>query len=372
MVRSFVTLLLFCSSLLAQSWAGFDVTLQLDFASADRLVGLYDGTEGQSRRVGELRGNRIAAATSLVLARRNASPELFLKELESFQAHFSSADDLFGLQETQNRISEVKLLLAECKRRQLDRRVLATIRQFFPENARVSITIPVFFVALGHENASAYVRRVVWNRDTPVFVGDEEGTPVIVVNLTRSAQHGGDLQSRFVELLSTLGHEAFHAVFGAYQSQSTIWQNLHARKTSAGVIAELVQNEGVAYYLSMQEVFGGSFPSQFILQLHKSMPALNAAMDELSDPRTTPQRSHELILNANLSGSMEKNYGAAAGLLMAYHIDTKLGRKFLAESLAAGPADFFRKYDEVVRHYADAPPLSPRLLRELQKEEEPR
>ena len=249
--------------------------------------------------------------------------------------------------------------------------MLATIRQFFPENARVSITIPVYFVALGHENASAYVRRVIWNGDAPVFVGDEEGTPVIVVNLTRSAQRGGDLQSRFIEVLSTLGHETFHAVFSAYQSQSIVWQNLHAEKSAAGIVAELVQNEGVAYYLSMQEIFGGSFPSQFILRLHTSIPALNTALDELSDPHTTSQRARELILNANLSGSMEKNYGVAAGLLMAYHIDIKLGRKILAESLAAGPADFFRKYDEVVRRYAGAPPLSPRVLLELQKEEKP-
>ena len=159
MMRFFTALFLFCSPLLAQSWAAFDVTLQLDFVSADQLVGLYDGTEGQAHRVGELRGNRIAAATSLMLARRSASPELFLKALESFQAHFSSADDLFGLKETQNRISEVRSLLAECKRRQLDRRVLATIRQFFPENAPVSITIPVYFVAFGNENAMVWISK---------------------------------------------------------------------------------------------------------------------------------------------------------------------------------------------------------------------
>ncbi|MCX6137210.1 MAG: hypothetical protein NTV54_06925 [Ignavibacteriales bacterium] len=367
MKRACILIAFYCSSMTAQSWNAFNVSLQLDFSSADNLVSLFEGSEGNVRRCAQLRGNRIAAATSMVLARREVPPEAFVKHLESFKAHFSISDDLFGLNETQRRFSDVNALLLECKRRQLDRRVLATIRQFFPEDATVTTTIPVYFVAMGHENASAYVRRIAWNGDTPVFVGEGMGTPVIVVNLTRSAQLYGDTQSRFVEVMSTLAHEAFHAVFSNYQNESPRWQKIHTGETYFSSISELVQNEGIAYYLSMQEVFGGTFPQQFLTRLHQSIPILNSALDELLDPATPPQRARELALNANLSGSMEKNYGAAAGLLIAYQIDTRLGRKALAESIALGPSDFFKKYLGIVKRYADTPALSAQSQAEFLK-----
>jgi len=53
-----------------------------------------------------------------------------------------------------------------------------------------------------------------------------------------------------------------------------------------------VQNEGVAYYLSMQES-SWFFPSAIHSATQKSIPALNAALDELSDPRTT----HSVLAN---------------------------------------------------------------------------
>jgi hypothetical protein len=367
MFRLCMLFILCCSSLTAQSWSAFNVTLQLDFASADNLVALFDGSEGNVQRCAELRGNRIAAATSMVLARRQVPPEQFIRDIESFRAHFSIPDDLFGLNETQQHFADVKALLQECKRRQLDRRVLATIRQFFPEDVSVAAAIPVYFVAMGHENASAYVRHVLWNGNTPVFVGDRMGSPVIVVNVTRSAQLSGDIQTRFVEIMSTLAHEAFHAVFACYQQSSPRWQEIHSRQSYFSSVSELVQNEGVAYYLSMQEIFGGSFPQRFLTQLQSSIPALNSAMNELLDPATTPHRAQELILNANLSGSMEENYGAAAGLLIAYQIDTRLGRKALAESLSLGPSDFFGKYLDIVRRYADTPALSKQIEAETLK-----
>ena len=50
--------------------------------------------------------------------------------------------------------------------------VVATVEQVFPSDIPVAAVIPVHVVALGHENADAYVRRVVWKGDEPQFVGE--------------------------------------------------------------------------------------------------------------------------------------------------------------------------------------------------------
>jgi Putative zinc dependent peptidase (DUF5700) len=361
--RSLLLLPFLASSLFCQ----FDVTLQLDFTSAEKIIEVAEGSEGNVRRVAELPGNQIAAATSMVLARREVPPEAFISALEALRARFKSSDDLFGLWETQTHLGALKSLLVECKRRPLDRRVVGTIAQFFPEQARIAVSIPVYFVAMGHENAAAYVRRVMWQGKTPVFVGGDQGEAVIVVDLVRSVQYSTDVQTQFISMLSTLAHEAFHAVFSAYQASSPAWQRIHAGENYFDILGELVQNEGIAYYLSMQEQLGGTFPSQLTAEIKKLVPVLDDAFDELRSPQTSPSRARALILNANLSGSLEKNYGAGAGLLMAYEIDTKLGRKALSETIALGPADFFAKYNLLTRQYPDLPPLSAYAVTESKK-----
>ena len=75
----------------------------------------------------------------------------------------------------------------------------------------------------------------------------------------------------------------------------------------------------------------------------------------------------ELVMNANLSGSFERNYGAAAGLLMAFAIDTKLGRNALTETIAKGVGDFFDKYDALTKQYDELPKLSEEIKGGLMK-----
>jgi hypothetical protein len=74
-----------------------------------------------------------------------------------------------------------------------------------------------------------------------------------------------------------------------------------------------------------------------------------------------------LIMNSNLSGSYEKNYGATAGLLMAYSIDLKLSRKSLTESLVNGVGDFFKKYQQLAEENGDLPKFDNDVIDMLQK-----
>ncbi len=241
----------------------FEVAFRLDFSSAERLIELCEGRLRNVKSVSELKGNQLAAATSALLARKQNAWNDFDRELELVRDNFRSENDIFGLQITKNNVPQIKALLAECKKRQLDRKITSTVSAFFPSNEKISAVLPVYFVAFGNENAAAFVRRVIWIENYPVFVGDNQGNAVIVVNLSRLVQVSSKTEIQFVELQSTLAHEAFHAVFSEFQQTSPYWKRVNQKNNFAHQLAALSQNEGIAYYISMQQDLGGETPPQY-------------------------------------------------------------------------------------------------------------
>lgn len=358
---------------LANAQTNFNVSLRLDFSSVDALVELSEGKIANAQRVADLKGNQIAAATSALLARRGGlarqpySSQHFARELERFRSGSTAANDMFGLSSTSAFLPQIKALLQEAKKRQLDRKVVATIAPFFPQNARINASIPVYFVALGNENAAAFVRSIAWKDNTPSFVGEGEGELTIVVNLTRSVQYIQEIQLQFVDMMSTLAHETFHAVFGIYQNSSPAWKATQFKPEPYWTLAELVQNEGFAYLISLQQRTGSHLSAVQLSAAKQAITSLNSALKELSSPSISPTRARELIMNSNLSGSYEKNYGATAGLLMAYSIDAKLGRQSLTESLENGIGDFFTKYQQLAEQYGELTKFDSEVIEMLQK-----
>lgn len=359
--------LLFLTSLGLSQPETFNVSLRLDFSSIDALIELHEGKMANVNRAAELKGNQIAAATSSLLARQSYSSEQFARELDRFRNGSTSSSDIYGFRTTLEFLPQIKALVTEVKRRQLDRKVVATIAPFFPEKARINVSIPVYFVALGNENAAAFVRSIAWRNNIPYFVGDGDGELTIVVNLTRSVQYIHDIQIQFVDMMSTLAHETFHAVFGVYQQSSSVWKTIEYQQEPYWILAELVQNEGFAYLISLQQRNGSALSAGQLSSSKQAIPSLNDALQELSSPSIGPARASELIMNSNLSGSYEKNYGASAGLLMAYAIDAKLGRKALTECLEFGVADFFVKYQQLAEQNGDLPKFDQEVIERLQQ-----
>jgi hypothetical protein len=68
------------------------------------------------------------------------------------------------------------------------------------------------------------------------------------------------------------------------------------------------------------------------------------------------------MLNSNLSGSFEGNYGATAGLRIAYEIEKRLGQPALTETVRDGVKEFFGKYDELCRQDSNLPRLDAKAL----------
>jgi Putative zinc dependent peptidase (DUF5700) len=344
----------------AQTHPNFEFSLGVDYSAAEQTLDFFDRRIGNADRVAKLRGNQLAAATSVMLARTSKSDDDFRDQLELARNITRFESDVYGFFPAKNHIPELRKLLNTIKQRQLDRRIVATIASFFPEQAKISTRFSVYLVVIGNERASAFVRHVIWNYDTPTFVNDEEGEPVIVVNLARMIEGHPNEQAQFIEVLSTTAHECFHAAFSVLQK--SLPDSIRPRNI-ADQLLEIVQNEGVAYYLSLQTHLGGETPARkWFDETSKAVDMLNRVLVEMLTPNLTHARAQELIMNANLSGSFEGNYGATSGLRMAYEIDTRLGRPALTATLMNGGRSFVLTYQQACLRDGRLPQLDTRVL----------
>jgi hypothetical protein len=347
----------FCISL-SQPNPHFNVRLNINHESADRCIGLYEGLSGSGWEIVALRGSQIALATTAVLARRGLTQQRLESDLDGIKYGQVDADDVFRLKEARQNVAAIKELLAHIKRRNFGQRVVSTVEQLFPTDARIATAIPMYFVAFGHHNIDAYVRRVVWEEDSPRFVGEGEGELTIVVNLAKALHYGRTVDERFIGVLSVVAHEVFHAVFGAYKDESTRWRDYYATHQSyLDELLDLTQNEGIAHYLTFEQHTGGNLPPDWDEKIASSFTQFNRSADELLSSRITPQRAHILISASNTS-EYWKSYGAITGMFIARTIDTKLGRGVLTATVANGADDFYLNYIQLTERDNSLPRLS--------------
>jgi hypothetical protein len=351
-------------TLRSQTNPNFDFSLGVDYNAAEQMLDYFDHRTGNTKYVAELRGNQLAAATSVMLARTEKSDDDFRQQLELARNNTRFESDVYGFSPAKNHIQELRKLLLEIKHRQLDRRIVATIASFFPEQAKISTRFSVYFVVIGNERAAAFMRHVIWNYDVPIFVSEEKGEPIIVVNLARIVEGPNNVEAQFIEVLSTTAHECFHAAFSVLQKSLP---DSAKAKNIAEQLLDVVQNEGFAYYLSLQTHLGERTPSgQWFEGTARAIKALNSVLLEMSSPNLTLSRAQELLMNSNLSGSFEGNYGATAGMRMAYEIDSRLGRPALTSTLLTGSRSFISTYTQACLRDGTLPKIDKQVLRMLQ------
>jgi hypothetical protein len=328
----------------AQTNPKFNVDLRLNFAVAEQCVDLYEDRFVSTQELAGLRGSLVAASTTGLIANSGSVAARLQSSLDSLKYHDFLRDDIYHLEDARKNVAGIKELLGEMKKQNFNRRVVATVEQIFPQDADISLTIPVYVVAFGHENVDAYVRRILWRGDMPQFVGEGEGELTIVINLAHAVNYGQALSERFISLLGVTAHEVFHAAFGAYKENSSTWKRYYGKHRGPfHELIDLTQNEGIAYYLSLDQLGHGNLPRDWYNRTREVFSTFNANATELLSDKLTPSRASELIRTANLSGYRD-NYGAMAGMVMAREIDLRMGRAALVETIALGPIDFFRKY----------------------------
>ena len=351
---------------IAQTSSTFNVYLQIDYTSAEQSIQLFEDQFVRTQALAELRGNRIAASTTGLIANRGAITRLLQSYLDSLRYHQRILDDVYNLDTARDNVAQIKELLSRIQKSNFNQRIVATVQQLFPqEDKPMNVTIPVYLVALGHDNVEAYVRRIVWNGDIPQFVGEGKGELTIVVNLAQSVRFHPNPDERFYSLMSTVAHEVFHAAFGAYKDRSSAWKEYYAAHTHPfDALMDLTQNEGIAYYLSLEEAGHGNLPRDWYARTRAVFKTFNRNGHELLSDRLSPQRASELLHDANLSGFWE-NYGAMTGMFMAREIDQKLGRTSLIETISEGPTDFFRKYDSLTQQDSNLPGFEEVIISEI-------
>lgn len=353
----------------AWSQSGFNVQLRLNFESAEEAVNLYEGLSGNPDNIAQLRGSQIALATTALLAQKRLDISDLSGALQGAKFNNMTGDDVFRIREARSRVAGIKALVEQCKLHNFGQKVTSTVEQLMPDDTRISATIPLYFVAFGHQNVDAFVRRVEWRGNTPVFVGEGEGELTIVVNLAKAAGYSGPVEQQFIELLTVVGHEVFHVAFGLYQDSSPNWQRY--LKTHAGYadeLLELTQNEGIAYYLNLVQHYQGILPQVWVEQVPYSFTQFNNSVHELLSPRTSPGRAEALIRESNLSGGHTESYGAFTGMIVARQIDRAFGRDALRQTIALGPVDFFGKYIDAMTKDNNLPVLSDEIVRYINRQ----
>ncbi len=362
-----VLLLTFSSLVLGQQVSHFNVSLDLDFESAEKTVELYKGLSGRPQEIAQLRGSRIALATTSLLAQRVLDVRTLEASLEDAKFDQISGDDVFRMREARSTVDAIEELLIEIKRRNFARRVTSTVEQLFPGDARIATSIPIYFVAFGPHNINAYVRRVTWRGDTPLFVGEGEGELTIVVNLARAVYSGETVDERFIGALSVVAHEVFHAAFGVYKDNSPNWREYYAKhRTYVHQLLDLTQNEGIAHYLTFQQRFHGYIPPDWNQKVRTSFERFNESTEELFSSSITPHRASELIRTSN-TASYWDSYGAITGLFIARQIDQTLGRSLLVETVATDPFDYFWKYITLMQRDSNLPRLSEDIIQLVER-----
>jgi len=355
-------IIVFVTTSSAQTNPHFNADLHLDYRSLDQTLRLLNDEPASTGLLAQLRGNRIAAATTGLIANRDSAAILLRDYLDSLKYHQIIQDDIYHLEDARHDVAAISELYREMERTNFNRKVIATVEQIFPQDADVSILIPVYVVSIGHENVDAFVRRIVWHDDTPEFVGDNEGELTIVINLAHAVHYGTNLRDRYLSLLGVVAHEVFHAAFGNYKDHSAFWKqyyDTHHRPIDA--LIDLTQNEGIAYYLSIDQRGHGYVPRDWYPHARDLFRIFNRNAQELMSPAITHERADELIHTANLSG-FEGSYGAQCGMFIAREIDLRLGRAALIETISTGPGDMLQKYDSLAKTDNSLPQISPDIL----------
>ncbi|HLX11575.1 MAG TPA: DUF5700 domain-containing putative Zn-dependent protease, partial [Bacteroidota bacterium] len=342
----------------AQTNPNFDVALRIDYESAEKAIEFYgDGFEN-TEELSSLRGSRIAASTAGYIAQRGNATQILKDYLDSLKNREIIRDDVFHLEEARSRVGAMKALLQIIKRENFSRRVSATVEQIFPQDAKISASIPLYFVAFGSNKVDAFVQRLTWNGDEPHAVGEGQGELTIVVNLAHAVEYPGEMPVKYVTLLGVVAHEVFHAAFGVYKDGSPLWKMYLAKHNKPiDELLDITQNEGIAYYLSLDEAGRGRLPRDWIVRMQQAFETYNKNAAELAANGTSQLRVSELIRTANLSGYWE-SYGSMTGMYMAREIDQDLGRAALIETIRKGPQDFFRKYESLQERDSNLPKLT--------------
>ena len=273
----------------------------------------------------------------------------FFNELKSFSINDSLKPDPYGLRLAWFQKGESSLLLDKIKEYNFSDEITDRIKPYIPTDYPLDVTSNVYFVLTGWEWGDAMVRHIT-NIDVTYRV-TEQGEPIIIVNLSIITNlYGDDLDKLLNDNISnTISHELFHLVFAEYQNVSSYWKN-DRDTTEVGQLVEIIQNEGIAHYLShnQKQNLIENYNSSDKLKEHEkdAFKQLDVAVKQLLSPELSKQEKDNILMKSNAGRYWDK-FGAIAGKFMVYHIEKEYGEQAIQESLSKGAYYFLELYKKV-------------------------
>ncbi|MCD4819256.1 MAG: hypothetical protein K8S23_11255 [Candidatus Cloacimonetes bacterium] len=173
----------------------------------------------------------------------------FHDELKNFSNNDSVKSDPYGLKLAKLQRKKSSLLLDKIKEYDFQIEIVNRIRTYIPTDYPLDIICNVYFVLTGWEWGDAMVHEITKTNNK--YKVTEQGKSVIIVNLSIiTSLYGDDIDKLLNDNISnTMSHELFHLVFAEYQNVSSYWIN-NRDTTKIGQLVEIIQNEGIAHYLS--------------------------------------------------------------------------------------------------------------------------
>ena len=334
--------------------------------SSDLLLKWFDNqSDTIMKEILEQPGTQIMAGIVENTLSRNELPTFF-DELKNFSINDSLKSDPYGLRLAWLQRDESSLLLNKIKEYNFQGEIVERIKPYIPTDYPLDVECNVYFVLTGWEWGDAMVRKIT-NIDNHSGV-TEQGEPVIIVNLSIITNlYGDDIDILLNDDIShTISHELFHLVFAKYQNVSSYWKN-NRDTTKIGQLVEIIQNEGIAHYLShnqKQNLIENYNSSNELKEREKeAFKQLSIAVKQLLNTELSNQEKDDILMKSNAGRYWDK-FGAIAGKFMVYHIEKEYGEQAIQQSLSKGAYYFLELYNKL---QIESPTL-PSLPEELKKQ----
>jgi len=217
--------------------------------SSDLLLSWFDNQSDTAlQEIVEQPGTQIMAGIVENTLSQNDLPTFF-NELKNFSFNDSLKPDPYGLRLAWVQKDESSLLLDKIKEYNFQGKITERIRPYIPTDYPLNIACNVYFVLTGWEWGDAMVREIT--KTDNHYKVTEQGESIIIINLSIITNlYGDDIDKLLNDNISnTMSHELFHLAFAEYRKVSSFWKN-NRDTTEIGQLVEIIQNEGIAHYLS--------------------------------------------------------------------------------------------------------------------------
>ncbi len=334
--------------------------------SSDLLLKWFDKkSDIILKEILEQPGTQIMAGIVENTLSQNELPTFF-NELKNFSADDFSKSDLYGLKLAWFQRDKSSLLLDKIKEYNFSSEITDRIKPYIPTDYPLDVTSDVYFVLTGWEWGDAMACEIT-NIDNQYKV-TEQGESIIIINLSIITKlYGDDIDKLLNDNISnTMSHELFHLVFAEYRKVSSYWKN-NRDTTKIEQLVEIIQNEGIAHYLShnQKQNLIKNYNKTNELKEHEkeAFKQLDIAVKQLLNPELSKQEKDNILMKSN-AGKYWDKFGAIAGKFIVYHIEKEYGEQAIQQSISKGAYYFLELYNKLRIEN----PILPGLPEELKKQ----